>query len=196
MNKTNKKLEYKRKTFHIFLGITLSFIIWNFRKLYVLPILTLIIMIGVVIRFLLLKGFKFKLIGSFLDNFGRPLEVGMGALYFFIGSWASVVLFFPRESAAIAILILGISDGLATIVGINCKKKIYKNKSLGGSLTFLISSFIILYLFINPIDAIIIAIILSIFELFSPIDDNLILSIIGTLLISIFSNFKLIYPLI
>ena len=73
----NKNLEYKRKIFHIILGITLSFIIWNYRKLYVLPILTLIIMIGVVIRFLLIKGFEFKLIGKFLQKFGRPLEVGL-----------------------------------------------------------------------------------------------------------------------
>lgn len=161
------------------------FLISNLRKIYLVTFITGIICIGIFIRFLILKGFNFKLIESFLLNFGRPMEIGMGAMYYLLGILLSLIFPFPREYSAISILILGISDGLATIVGINSKYKIYKNKTFSGTMTFFTTSYIILILGLNSIMAALgISIILTLLELFSPIDDNLLIPTAGTLLIS------------
>jgi phytol kinase len=163
----------------------MSILIFNIRKIYLVTFLTGIICIGVFIRLLILKGFKFKIIGSFLFTFGRPMEVGMGAMNFFIGTLLSLIFPFPRAYSAISVLILGLSDGLATIVGVGSKYKIYKKKSFAGTITFFTSSYLILMIGLNSImSALGISIVLTLLELFSPIDDNLLIPVAGTLLIS------------
>jgi len=179
------QVEYNRKIFHIILGIVISVLIFNMRKTYLIIGLTAILSAGILIRLLLLKGFEFKLLSKFLINFGRPFEVGMGAMNYLLGILLSLIFPFPREYAAITVLILGISDGLATLVGINSKYKIYKKKSFHGTTTFFVSSYIILIIGLNSIMlALGVSIVLTILELFSPIDDNLLIPISGTMLIS------------
>jgi dolichol kinase len=178
--------EYKRKLFHIALGIIMCILIFNVRKLILIPLLTFIILIGVLIRFFVLKGFEFKIIAKFLENLGRPYEVGMGAMYYFIGILISLIFPFPREFSAISVLILGISDGLATVIGLNSKYKIYKSKTFGGTLTFFTTSFLIVLLSTQSIlSAIIVPALLTVLELFSPIDDNLLIPFVGTLSLSL-----------
>lgn len=167
------------------LGIFMSILIFNVRKIYLVTFLTGIVCIGIFIRLLILKGFKFKLIETFLLTFGRPMEVGMGAMNYFIGILLSLIFPFPREYSAISVLILGISDGLATILGIGSKYKIYKKKTFSGTITFFTTSYLILIIGMNSImSALGVSIVLTLLELFSPIDDNLIIPSVGTLLIS------------
>ncbi|MFA5303357.1 MAG: hypothetical protein WC393_02365 [Candidatus Nanoarchaeia archaeon] len=179
------QFEYKRKIFHMLLGITMSFMIFNIRKIYLVTFLTGIICIGIIIRLLILKGFRFRLIESFLLTFGRPMEVGMGAMNYFIGMLLSLIFPFPREYSAISVLILGVSDGLATIIGINSKYKIYKNKTFSGTIAFFTTSYLILIIGMNSImSSLGVSLVLTALELFSPIDDNLLIPTAGTLLIS------------
>jgi len=134
---------------------------------------------------LILKGFKFRLIESFLLIFGRPMEVGMGAMNYFIGILLSLIFPFPREYSAISVLVLGISDGLATIIGIGSRYRIYKSKTFSGTIAFFASSYIILIIGMNSIiSSLGVSIALTFLELFSPIDDNLLIPTAGTLLIS------------
>ncbi|MDD2678846.1 MAG: hypothetical protein PHT91_03610 [Candidatus Nanoarchaeia archaeon] len=179
------QLEYRRKIFHILLGIALSIIIFNVRKIYLVSIITGILCAGVLIRLLLLKGFEFKILAKFFINFGRPYEVGMGAMNFFVGVLLSLILPFPREYAAISVLILGISDGLATIAGIASKYRIWNKKTFHGTTAFFISTYLILSIYMNSmISSLLISIGLTILELFSPVDDNLLIPVAGTMLIS------------
>ena len=73
-------------------------------------------------------------------------------------------------------LVLSFLDGVSTIVGINFgKTRIYKHKSLEGSLSGIICGFLALYLFlpIPTVTAAVTAVIAGITELISPVDDNL-----------------------
>lgn len=101
---------------------------------------------------------------------------------FFTGAtWVCIsafllALFFPRNVAVVSLLFLSLSDNFASIVGkLFGKIKLLKNKTLEGSLAFLIVSFIIA-LFIKELsiqEKILISFFASFVELFSgTIDDN------------------------
>jgi dolichol kinase len=127
-----------------------------------------------VIRFYLLKGFKFKPFEPFIERFGRPMEVGLGAMNFFIGALITI-LFFSREYAAISVIVLGVSDGFATIMGFSSKHKLYETKTFEGTTAFFVSSFLIIYLTTTLFQALLISIILALIELIAPVDDNVLI---------------------
>lgn len=176
--------EYLRKLFHIGTGLVLGSIIYFLRKRYSVFLITFGVCVGMFIRLLILEGYKIGIINKFLKLFGRYLEYGLGALLFFMGSLITVLVF-DSKIAGIGVFVLGISDGLATIVGLNSKIKIYNKKTFGGSLTFLISTIIVLLFFeINIVNALMISLIVNLLELFSPVDDNLVIPFFTTFLIS------------
>jgi len=94
------------------------------------------------------------------------------------GLWANMGLFlsfilFDKEVTVLAILILAIGDGLSGIVGYYAgKRKIYGNKTLEGTLTFLISSFVITLLFYEIKTALIVSIVSTLTELFLDFPDD------------------------
>ena len=112
------------------------------------------------------------------------MEVGMGAMNFFMGSLVAI-FFFSREYAGISIIILGVSDGIATIMGLKSKHKIYESKTFEGTIGFFTTCFLILFLTTTPFQAILISIILSVIELISPVDDNLLIPPACALLLSL-----------
>jgi len=178
------KKEYPRKIFHMTLGILMGLLILYFRKRYLLAFITGIICGGLIIRLFLLKGYRFELFDAFLRKFGRPMEIGMGAMNFFIGAFIAV-LFFPREYAALGVIVLGVSDGLSTLMGMNSKNKVYMNKTFEGTTAFFISSFLIIYVKTSLFQAVLVSILLSLIELFAPVDDNLLIPPSCALLLSL-----------
>lgn len=168
------KQEYKRKIFHMVLGVVMGLLFLYFRKRYLVAFITGILCGGLVARLLLLKGVKLKILEPFIDKFGRPLEFGLGAMNFFIGALITV-LFFSREYAAIGVIVLGVSDGFATIMGYTSKHKVYMTKTFEGTMAFFVSSFIIILAGTTLFQALFVSIILSLVELIAPVDDNLLI---------------------
>lgn len=166
--------EYGRKLFHLVLGVSLGLLLFYVRKRYMIAVLTGLISAGVLVRLFLLKGYRFGFVEKFLHWFGRPNEIGMGAMYFFIGALISI-LFFPREYAGVGVIVLGISDGLSAMIGMGSSHKIYGEKSFEGTTAFYISAFLIIYFSTTLFQAVISSVALSLIELFSPVDDNIII---------------------
>ncbi len=179
------KREYQRKLFHMILGIIMGLLILYVRKRYLIAFITALLSAGLLIRLFLLKGYKFELVERFLKRFGRPMEIGMGAMNFFIGTLIALLFPFPREYSAISVIILGVSDGLSTMLGLGSKMKVYGSKSFRGTAAFLVSSFLIVYLSTTLFQAVVVSILLSIIELLSPVDDNLLIPPIGALILSL-----------
>lgn len=70
--------------------------------------------------------------------------------WFYLTGLVLAIFFLKMDFFRLLVLILTFSDPLAYLVGINFGKiKIYKNKTLEGSLTFFIVSLIISYIFLN-----------------------------------------------
>jgi len=83
------------------------------------------------------------------------------------------------------VIVLGVSDGLSTLMGMNSKNKVYMNKTFEGTTAFFISSFLIIYVKTSLFQAVLVSILLSLIELFAPVDDNLLIPPSCALLLSL-----------
>ena len=111
-----------------------------------------------------------------------------GATFVFLGITITM-LFFEEHIAIPAILIMSLSDSAAAIFGRKYNYTIIKNKTLEGSIAFLLTTLIIFYLFnFNLFISLLVGVLLTCIELFDKylIDDNLSLPIFSSILISIF----------
>ena len=115
-----------------------------------------------------------------------------GEIFLPLGVILCAVLFLPDKRLAFqfGILIMGISDALASLIGERFGKHIIKvlghKKSVEGSVAFFVSALIITFFFIYKLDyrILFIQIILTIVELLSVAGlDNFILPVIGAYLI-------------
>lgn len=115
-----------------------------------------------------------------------------GEIFLPLGVILCAVLFLPEKRLAFqfGILIMGISDALASLIGERFGKHIIKifghKKSIEGSLAFFISALIITFFFVYKLDyrILFIPIILTIVEALSVAGlDNFILPVIGAYLI-------------
>jgi dolichol kinase len=96
--------------------------------------------------------------------------------FFYILSGLITIIFFEKNIAVSSLFILSIADPLSSLVGSRFGRVRFREKSLEGTLTFFIVSFLILRIFSFSLPvAAAAAVIASLTELFSsrPIDDNL-----------------------
>jgi dolichol kinase len=102
---------------------------------------------------------------------------GKGALYFAVSALTCVILF-PVAIVVPALVSLAVLDGVATIAGIRFgRTRIYNGKSLEGTLAGIFVTFLVLLLFISIPGAFFVAVVAGIIEMFSPIDDNLVIPV-------------------
>ena len=175
--------EIKRKVWHALWGIALAFAV---LKTY--PFVIQILLIGLLLLLMTLKtahkhGYHLWLVDDIMEELIRKDRSIDGAIYFILGSLI-VSLLFSQKIAAVSILILGISDSLATIVGVHSSHRIYKKKTIEGSLAFFISSFLIVSVSFNFMSALIVGLASTLIELFGEIDDNLLVPPTSALLLA------------
>ncbi|MGN7614083.1 diacylglycerol/polyprenol kinase family protein, partial [Magnetococcales bacterium HHB-1] len=110
-----------------------------------------------------------------------------GATYVFTGAVLTIFLF-PKELAVPALLILSISDTFAAIIGIPFGRHRFLQKSVEGSISFLICTLIILFIFFpeNHVANILIAVLVTLAEAYPvKVDDNFIIPLLSGVLLLI-----------
>ena len=97
-----------------------------------------------------------------------------GASYVFMASTITIFLF-PETIAIAALMIMSISDTFAAIIGKTYGSIFIREKTIEGSVSFLIASLAIVLLFpdLNIIISILCVFATTIVELYTPINDNL-----------------------
>ena len=169
--------EIRRKFFfHMMGGFFISFLLWLLPKFIFQISIIILLIITLIMRSMKLHNIKSNLIQNMVETIGRKKEDGSGAVFFLLGIFL-VSLLFEKNIAIISIIVLSVSDSFSTLVGKFLGKiKIYKKKTLEGTLTFFSSSFIIILLSTqNIIISFFASLISALIELFTPIDDNLII---------------------
>ncbi len=135
-------------------------------------------------------SYRFNLIKSIERKDKSDLGTIYYPLSFFILILFSYTYLHLPYIGALGGLIMGYGDGIATIIGIRYgKKKLYKKKSIIGSISMFIISYIIVFIILflyNPIHIVlfsfIIALLATIFELFSSRGiDNLTVPLLSAL---------------
>lgn len=181
--------EYLRKTAHLFFGLLVASVIWLFTPYQAAMIIGFSLYIGLILIDLCMKEYRIPLISDLIYHLEREGSFpGKGAL-FFVFSALVTLMFFPSPVAAISVAVLAVLDGFSTIFGIRFgKHRIWNKKTLEGFLGGFIITAVLLLLIVNPLYAFLIALVAGLVELFSPIDDNLIIPWVVAMLISFLSE--------
>ena len=191
MKNNFSKQEYLRKIIHLlifFFGLFL--LIFDIK--YCLPIFLLISSSFMLLDFLRINNNSFnmyyhKFFGFVTRNTEKDKMTSASHAFFSI---MIVVLFFDTRIAASSIMILSISDVLASYIGVKFGKfKLLNNKTLEGSIAFFISTaFILLFFNFTSYQIILVSFGCTAIELLAnkiKIDDNLGIPIIASILLAI-----------
>lgn len=175
--------DFTRKIAHVVAGIITFFTPYYLTRWE-------IVSIGVIFSIVLIFTKAFKLIPSIHSVQRKTL----GEIYFPLGIALSAFLFLPNQMIAFqfGILVLGISDAVAALVGIPLGKHVYKilgnKKSLEGSVAFLIATCLILAIFAGSFNLTFlgIGILLTLVEFLLVFGlDNLILPVLSAYLLTV-----------
>lgn len=181
--------EISRKIFHASSGIVIAALIYYLGPVFFESFAVCLIFGLIMIHLLKSKGYSIPIIDSVLNATGRGKDFGDMSLYFILGSFMAA-LFFDKTAVAVSVIVLAISDSLASLIGMNFgRHKIYGKKTLEGSLAFFISAFLIVNYFYGFFTALIAALILTPIELFAGFSDNIAIPPAGSLIIQIVSRF-------
>lgn len=181
------KKELFRKAIHLS-SLWIPAAIYFMPKIVLIPILLVILVGNLVLEYGNFKKYSWarKSFGALFIRTLRNKETSRehfqftGAIYVLLSSLLCLCLF-SKEVAAIALTVMLISDSAAALVGRSIGRiKIYKNKTLEGTLAFFLSAVIINLLFwpIYPFSwvsvvACAIATLTEVYEDKIEIDDNL-----------------------
>jgi len=178
--------EIKRKVWHILWGVLFYFVIsLNPKEVYQLIMIAMLVF-GISVIILMRKKIRIGWIDYLIKSIGREGE-GIEASFYYVLSIFLSSIFFEPKIVALSALVLGVCDGLATIFGVHGKNRIYKKKTLEGSGAFMISCFLIVYFSgYGKIAALITGLLLTCVELFTDINDNLIIPPAFSIILKIF----------
>lgn len=147
-----------------------------------------------IICFIILGIMIFSRYKSLLSHIHKVDRKSWGEIFYPLGIMIVAISFLPNDIASfrIVVLVLGVSDLLANIIGTHLGShsfQVFKcRKTIEGSFAFFVSTLIILLIFkINPLVAVFISVIATFVEFFSPYgSDNLIVPIIVSVLLILF----------
>lgn len=180
-------LELRRNVAHLILGIFLAYLVVSLQHALVI-VINLSLIGCLLLSVYLYNEYHIAFLAWLFARFDRPSKfTARGAIIFFVGTLVAILLFAP-EFAALSILVLAVSDSIATITGHYAgKHKLLRGKTLEGTSAFFVSTCIILAFFVTPTRALLVALATSLAELVTPayIDDNLIIPVVTGLLLSI-----------
>jgi len=192
MKKNLEKSELRRNIFHILIGIIIVAFINIYSVQLSLLVLAVIIILGLFIS-LLSKAVSVPVISWFLENFDRPEDIkrfpGKGALFFFLGSAATLYLF-GIQIASASILILAIGDSLNILVGKpfgRVTNPLNSRKMIEGSFAGFVGGFIAASFFVPWMPAMIAAAVAMIVEMIDfkemQVNDNILVPLFSGLVL-------------
>jgi dolichol kinase len=131
---------------------------------------------GIILVDLILRGYTLPVFSALVNYVDRcdPLP-GKGAFFFAVSALACVILF-PVHVVVPALVTVAVLDGIATIVGTRFgRTRIYNGKSWEGTIAGIFVAALALLPFLSAAGALVISVFAGILEIFSPIDDNLLI---------------------
>ena len=185
--------EVKRKMFHFVLGTCIAYGVFflypAYRNLLLAPLIIALIIMWIIPC---VPAERRWISNHLLYHFEREKDKKefpfKGAIYFGIGIIPPIVLLpldasgAPRLACAVIAVLAG-GDAFATLVGKFYGKYRIGHKSIEGFIAFIIFSYMLATLFVDPKTAMSLAFIGAIIEFFNNIDDNLAIPIGLTIVI-------------
>ena len=178
--------ELARKLIHIIFGLGIAVMVLVLDHTSAMAVLAGGLFFGLILIDLILRGYTLPVFSALLNYVDRcdPLP-GKGALYFAVSALTCVILF-PIAVVVPALVSLAVLDGVAAIAGTRFgRTRIYNGKSGEGTVAGIFVTFLVLLLLISIHGALIVAVIAGIIEMFSSVDDNLVIPVSICLLLTV-----------
>ena len=170
--------EIFRQLIHLCFGLGIAALVLFLDHAVVVAFLAGGLLIGVVLVDLILRGHQVPVISPLVKYGDRcdPLP-GKGAFFFAVSALACIILF-PVSIVVPALVALAVLDSITTLAGTQFgRHRIYNGKSWEGTLSGIAVTVPVLIPFLTVPGAVVTAIMAGIIELFSPVDDNLVIPV-------------------
>lgn len=176
--------ETERQIFHLLLGTLLAALVLLMGKFYSLTFFGCSLVFGVFLSEFLRRGYKVQPFHWFIARMEREkVRPGRGTLNFFTGTFIALVFFDVRIVFA-SILILSFGDAFSTIVGKGFGRARLRNgKTVEGFLAGFLASLIVVLPYLSIYIAVAACLAASLTELLSPVDDNIVIPPLTSLII-------------
>jgi phytol kinase len=168
--------EIVRQLIHLCFGLGIAALVLVVDHAVVIAVLAGGLLIGVVLVDLILRGHTVPVLSPLVQYGDRcdPLP-GKGAFFFAVSALACIILF-PVPLVVPALVALAVLDSVTTLAGIRFgRHRIHNGKSWEGTLSGIAVTALALIPFLTIPGALAASVIAGIIELFSPVDDNLVI---------------------
>jgi dolichol kinase len=181
--------EIVRQLIHLCFGLGIAALVFFIDHTIVIAVMAGSLLIGVVLVDLILRGYTIPGLSPLVQYGDRcdPLP-GKGAFFFAVSALACIILF-PVSMVVPALVALAVLDSVTTLVGVQFgRHRIYNGKSWEGTLSGIAVTFLALCPFLTLTGALTASVIAGIIELFSPVDDNLVIPVGVCILLALVPN--------
>jgi phytol kinase len=178
--------EIVRQLIHLCFGLAIAALVFFIDHAVVIALLAGGLLIGVVLVDLILRGHYIPVISPLVQYGDRcdPLP-GKGAFFFAVSALACIILF-PVAIVVPALVALSVLDSITTLAGTQFgRHRIYNGKSWEGTLSGIAVTVLALLPVLTFPGALVAAVVAGIIELFSPVDDNLVIPVGVCLLLTL-----------
>lgn len=178
--------ETVRQLIHLVFGLVIAALVYFIDHAVVIAVLGGGLLIGVVLVDLILRGYTVPILSPLVQYGDRcdPMP-GKGA-FFFVVSALSCIILFPVTVVVPALVALSVLDSVTTLVGVRFgRHRLYNGKSWEGTLSGIAVTVLALLPSLTLIGALAASVIAGIIELFSPVDDNLVIPVGVCILLSL-----------
>jgi phytol kinase len=178
--------EIVRQLIHLCFGLGIAALVFFADHGTVIAVIAGGLLTGVVLVDLILRGHHVPVISPLVQYGDRcdPLP-GKGAFFFAVSALACIIMF-PVSIVVPALVALSVLDSVSTLAGTRFgRHRIHNGKSWEGTLAGIAVTVLALLPFLTIPGAVLAAIVTGIIELFSPVDDNLVIPVGVCLLLTL-----------
>jgi phytol kinase len=178
--------ETVRQLIHLVFGLAITALVFFVDHATVIAVMAGGLLIGIVLVDLILRGYTVPVISPLVQYGDRCVPLpGKGAFFFAVSALACIILF-PVAVVVPALVALSVLDSITTLAGIRFgRHRIRNGKSWEGTLSGIAVTVLALVPFLAVPGAVFAAITAGLIELFSPVDDNLVIPVGVCLLLTL-----------
>jgi phytol kinase len=171
--------ETYRQTIHLLMGVIGAWILLTLNAQLGLLFLSAVLLFVFLLFDLVACGYALPGLDRLIEETDRARELPFkGSLAFAVGALFCFIVF-GGEYTAVGLITLGVLDSITTLAGLRFgRHTILHNKSVEGTITGVVAAAIVLLFFIPPGVALLVAGVGGPVELFSPIEDNLVIQVV------------------
>lgn len=173
-----------RQVLHLLIGLLIAALIRFVDPAVAVPLLAGGLLCGMMVADAIRRGYHLPLISWILAQAERSGAVPGQGTFFFVMSALTCLVLFGSVTAATGVLVLAVLDSVTALVGMNFgRRKVYRNKTLEGTVAGIVVMAGILFFLLPPPGAVLVSVVAGLIELYAPVDDNLLVPVGVCLLI-------------